>query len=157
MMECVSSRQTSTLLKTVNSDWITQPLRAACVLLAVAVAAYGGSPKPRVVHDTPTVVVALHYDPRAAVDRQHPASIAPETIAAALRGLRVSLRDRLGLGTLRGQKNWTEAFTAAEAAGLAPYLSQALQQAAPHDVAAFYLVSRDARLGRVITSGGDVC
>ena len=124
------------------------------MLLLAAAAACSGSPKPIVVHDTLTMVVALHHDPGAAVDRQHPASISPETIAAVLHGLRVSPRDRLGLGALRGQKDWTAAFTASEAAGLAPYLSQALEQARPHDVATFYVVSRDARLGRVITSGG---
>lgn len=114
-----------------------------------------GWPAPIVIHETPHEAVWLKVEPRLGSGHDHPAVVSPVQIATALNGLRVTERDRLGLGALTTKdEDAKPPFTASEIASLAPYLSEALRKASPRDVATFYLVSSDPKLGRLITSGG---
>jgi len=106
-----------------------------------------------VVFDTPQESITLRFDPHAGAGHSHPASVTPEQMRRVLKGIYVRHRDAIGLGGPLGGEAMP-AFTASEIETLAPFLSEALKKASSADLAAFYLTTADARLGRLVTSGG---
>lgn len=135
--------------------WLTRGSSFAYgIVLGGIVFGCAGGPDPIIIYETPREVVSVRFDARAGTGHDHPASVDATQLAVILQALRVTPRDTWGLGGLFGKGETAPAFTPSEAELLAPHLSGALQKASPRDVATFYLLSADSRLGKLVTSGG---
>jgi hypothetical protein len=117
------------------------------------IAACATEPAPITIHEDRGDWIGLTFDPEAGSGHNHPDTFTPEHMARILRGVTVTPRDTIiGFGALNGEAR--PAFSAEQIARLTPHLVQGLEKASPRDLVAFYLTSTDARLGRLITSGG---
>jgi hypothetical protein len=115
-------------------------------------AACATEPPPIIIVDTPQHYVWIIFDPEANPEHSHPLTMTSQQMAAVLRGVLVASRNQF-TGIVEGEQA-LPAFTPGEVSLLSPYLVDALRKASPKDMAAFYLAGHDARLGKVITSGG---
>jgi hypothetical protein len=119
----------------------------------------------RIVYEDRTSFVRLERDPHVQTDRPetrhtHPVEIAPDEIAAMLRGIRVQ-QHRLALHAwIAGQAPMEPAFTDAEVELLASSLSDALAKAAPEERVTYYFSYPHTALSdpyglrkRLVTSG----
>jgi len=109
-------------------------------------------PAPIVVYEDRQASVWLQFDPEAGTGHDHPASLAPEQMARILQGIRVIGRDVVGGFGLFGDTKGSPAFSPSQMTMLAPYLSQAMKKASPHDMVTFYLITNGG--GVRVTSGG---
>ncbi|MDF2458837.1 MAG: uncharacterized protein K0S79_1253 [Nitrospira sp.] len=122
---------------------------AFCLLIACV-----ADPPPIVIHEDQPLSVWLKFDPSSGAGHSHPATISSEQISAILRGIGLQPRDHIAGFGLFAKTSSAPAFLPAEVAILAPFLSQAFAKASPKDMVTFYLVSRNADQGDLITSGG---
>ncbi|MCE3224945.1 MAG: uncharacterized protein K0S58_3125 [Nitrospira sp.] len=111
-------------------------------------------PQPIIIHEDTPLSVWLKFDPSADAGHSHPAAISSDQIAAILRGIGLQPRDHIAGFGLFAKKSGAPAFLSAEVAVLAPFLSQAFAKASPKDMVTFYLLSRNADQGDLVTSGG---
>jgi hypothetical protein len=129
---------------------------AFCSIVASALALSGCSAVPPsvAIYDNPLTGVWLTTDARARNGHNHPYAITADSIAKVLKGIQVEDRDTwTGFGIL-GSRDGRPAFSQAEMDRLVPHLIEALRKASPRDMATFYMVVRDDRQHRAITSGG---
>jgi hypothetical protein len=128
--------------------------RLAFYLLPFAVALIGAcatEPALIPIYEDRADLIGLKYDPAAAPEHSHPYSFTPEQMSKVLGGVTVTPRDTI-IGFLKGEPR--AAFNAEQIVRLTPHLVQAFKKASQRDLVVFYLTSNDARLGRLITSGG---
>ncbi len=133
------------------ADRLRLAMATVALCLSVGCAA---DPPPIVIHEDQPLSVWLKFDPSSGAGHSHPAAISTEQIAAALRGIGLQPRDHIAGFGLFAKKSGAPAFLSAEVAVLAPFLSQAFAKASPKDMVTFYLVSRNADQGDLVTSGG---
>ena len=133
-----------------RSMWLSFTVLA---LTSAILASCATEPAPITIHEDRGDWIGLLFDPEAGSGHSHPSTFTPEHMARILRGVTVTPRDTIiGFGALNGEAR--PAFSAEQIAKLTPHLVQGLEKASPRDLVAFYLISTDARLGRLITSGG---
>jgi hypothetical protein len=126
---------------------------AIAAILALS-ASCSVSPPPIAIHDEPSLLVDVAYDPRAGSDHSHPATIPPSHIALILQGLQLQARDVTGTGGFLSGGRTIQAFSEREIKVLAPLLATGLSKASPRDLVRFYLVQEDANGAPLVTSGG---
>ena len=107
-----------------------------------------------VIHASPSALVWIKQDTRAATGHSHPFIVAQNTLVTVLKGVQVEDRDTITGLDLLGSNIQRPAFTQAEIAMLVPHLLEALKKASPKDMATFYMVVGDGNQRRGVTSGG---
>jgi len=112
------------------------------------------SPPAIPIHDEPSLLVDIAYDPHAGSGHSHPAQLSPEQLQSVLRGLQLLGRDVTGSFGLFDREQATPAIFERDAARLAPLLATGLGKASARDLVRFYFVQRDAQKAPLITSGG---
>jgi hypothetical protein len=126
-------------------------LRRYVFSITLGLTACATEPAMITVYEDPAHWIALKFDGAAGSGHTHPYSFTPEQISHILRGVTVTPRDTI-VGFIAGEVR--PAFTGEQIAKLTPQLVQAFKKASAKDVVVFYLLSTDARLGRLVTSGG---
>jgi hypothetical protein len=112
------------------------------------------APPPVPIHDEPSLLVDVAYDPHAGSDHSHPAAISPDQIAVVLRGLQLQARDVTGTGGFLSDRRLAPAFSERDVRVLAPLLATGLSKASPRDLVRFHLVQPDSNGSPLVTSGG---
>lgn len=132
--------------------WVRQARLVGCLLVALWGCTV--SPPPIPIHDEPSLLVEVAYDPHAGTGHSHPGAVSADQVITILKGLQLQGRDVAGAFGLLGDDSRTPAFVDRDAAALAPHLAAGLSKASPRDLVTFHLVQRDSQRAPLITSGG---
>ena len=111
-------------------------------------------PPPRAVYQDNATAIKLQFDSKAGNGHSHPAKVSPDELRHILAGVRIQPRSSFAPSFLTGEASLVAAFSKEEQTLLARHLSQALAEAKPEELIAFYRRVSTSTVGLAITSGG---